>query len=215
MLLHLCRVPGQKSLVVKFLVQVVAIKSALLRLEQDFLGFVRPVESEVVGSEIGIGDDHVGVDAQSVLRAGNGRVILTQLGREVSEIRHRDGVIGIALGPELIDLRRFFYFTSYGRVIHGRDAIFLAFADFRAQTVSLSQILRRHVGLVEIAVRQSQAGVGCCESWIELEGTLVERNRRSIALGARCHDAHAERLQRFEGRSGCLHRNFELLHRGQ
>ena len=115
--------------------QVIAIEFVLLRLDKESLRFVRPVESKQVRGEVGVGDDHVGINAHRLFGKGDGLVVLPQLGGNVPEVAGGHGVMRIALGPEFVGLRRLFQFPGDRGVVHGRDAVFLALADLLAKSI--------------------------------------------------------------------------------
>src|ERR1700730_9213206 len=88
---------------------------------------------------------------------------------------------------------------------------YFLFADSIAQRIGFLDIFRRQTGLSQIAVHETQTGVGYCEIRIKFESAFVERNRRRVSLLALGRYAHTEGLQCLQRRSCRLNRNVEFL----
>jgi len=100
-------------------------------------------------------------------------------------------------------------------VVQSRNAILFALADPIAQIVGFLDVLCRQTGLSQIAVHETQTGVGDGELRIEFESASIERNSLGISLGSKSGDAHTESLQGFQRGRRRFHRDIELLYCGQ
>src|ERR1700746_3087420 len=97
-----------------------------------------------------------------------------------------------------------------------RNEVFLRLARSVAQLVSFAITLNIHTEFTHIVKREAQPCVGQCEIWVEFDGLLIKRNRRSIPGGSMNLKTQTKGFQGFKRRRcGLLKWSIEFLHRAQ
>src|ERR1022692_2183201 len=116
------------------------------------LGLIDLAERQFDEAEVLVANNTGGGKCNALFELRQRLVVLAE-GRVVrAEVAVRNGVVGIALHPELVGLRFFFEFAGNDEVVVGGDAQFLALAHAIAKLVGPLEVFRGAAGLSEVRV---------------------------------------------------------------